>query len=66
MRIYESYIELKTNYSSVRTYTNYLNLHLPKDLYFDKEKFSHENIGKHYPPYFLHDDPLLPKKPILG
>jgi hypothetical protein len=52
--------------TSLPPYTNYLNLHLPEDLYFDKEKFSHENIGKHYPPYFLHDDPLLPKKPILG
>lgn len=52
--------------TSLPPYTNYLNLYLPKELYFNKENFSQGNIGKHYPPYFLHDDPLLPKKPILG
>ena len=38
--------------------TSFLNLYLPKNLYFDKEKFNYNNIGKHYPPYFLHEDPI--------
>lgn len=38
--------------------TNYLNLYLPQELYFDKKKFKYDNIGKHYPPYFLHEDPI--------
>lgn len=44
--------------TSLPSNTNYLNLFLPKDLYFDKEKYNEENIGKHYPPYFLHNDPI--------
>lgn len=44
--------------TSLPSNTNYLNLYLPKKLYFNKEKFNKENIGKHYPPYFLHNDPI--------
>ena len=44
--------------TSLPTNTSYLNLYLPKELYFNKEKFNKENIGKHYPPYFLHEEPI--------
>ena len=38
--------------------TEYLNLYLPKELYFDKDNFKESHIGKHYPPYFLHNEPI--------
>lgn len=44
--------------TSLPPYTNYKNKHLPKELYFNPEKFDEDNIGKMYPPYMLHDDPL--------
>jgi len=45
--------------TSLPPYTNYKNLHLPKELYFDQYLFNEKNIGKNYEPYMLHDDPLL-------
>uniref|UniRef100_A0A6C0J6T7 Hedgehog/Intein (Hint) domain-containing protein n=1 Tax=viral metagenome TaxID=1070528 RepID=A0A6C0J6T7_9ZZZZ len=44
--------------TSLPSNTIFLNLYLPKNLYFDKKKFNRNNIGKHYPPYFLHEDPI--------
>lgn len=44
--------------TSLPPYTNYKNKHLPKELYFNPEKFNEDNIGKMYPPYMLHDDPI--------
>ena len=44
--------------TSLPSNTNYLNLYLPKELYFNKKKFNIDNIGKHYPPYFLHNEPI--------
>ena len=47
---------------SLPPYTHYKGLHLPKGLYFNKEKFDEEHIGKMYKPYMLHDDPLPKNK----
>jgi hypothetical protein len=44
--------------TSLPSNTNYLNLYLPKEFYFNKKKFNIDNIGKHYPPYFLHNEPI--------
>ena len=48
--------------TSLPPYTNYKNKHLPKELYFNPEKFDENNIGKMYPPYMLHDDPIVYNK----
>ena len=41
--------------------TNHAQLYLPKNLYFDESKYNEADIGKHYPPYMLHPDPLIEK-----
>lgn len=46
--------------TSLPPYTSYRQQHLPKELYFDQSKFDEKNIGKNYPPFMLHDDPLPP------
>lgn len=45
--------------TSLPPYTDYLEQHLPKDMYFNKKLFNENNIGKNYPPYTLHDIPLV-------
>lgn len=44
--------------TSLPPYTRYRNQWLPKEQYFDQTKYDEKNIGKHYPPYMLHTDPL--------
>ena len=44
--------------TSLPPYTNYKNQYLRKELYFNPEDFNEDNIGKHYPPYMLHTDPI--------
>ena len=39
--------------------TDYQNLHLKEEEFIDKTKYNKENIGKMYPPYMLHEEPLL-------
>ena len=39
--------------------TDYQNFHLKEEEFIDKTKYNKENIGKMYPPYMLHEEPLL-------
>ena len=39
--------------------TDYLNFHLKEEEFIDKTKYNKENIGKMYPPYMLHEEPLF-------
>jgi hypothetical protein len=62
---FESHEVIYTNNfttTSLPPYTRFMGLSLPEELYFDKTLFNKENIGKHYEPYMLHDDPLLCNK----
>lgn len=52
--------DLKT--TSLPSITNYYNMYLREFEYIDKSKYNEDNIGKHYPPYMLHEDPLMIKK----
>lgn len=42
--------------------TEYNNSTLKEKEYFDKKNYKKENIGKMYPPYILHENPLFMKK----
>lgn len=42
--------------------TEYNNSTLKEEEYYDKKKYKKENIGKMYPPYILHENPLFMKK----
>ena len=48
--------------TSLPPITNYHNYSLKKEEYFDQSNYNEDNIGKHYPPYMLHEDPLFIKK----
>ena len=52
--------DLKT--TSIPNITSYFNLYLRENEYIDKSKYNKDNIGKHYPPYMLHEDPLMIKE----
>ena len=45
--------------TSLPSNTDYQNLHLKEEEFIDKTKFNKDNIGKMYPPYMLHEEPLL-------
>lgn len=47
--------------TSLPNITNYNNMYLRENEYIDKSKYKKDNIGKHYPPYMLHEDPLMIK-----
>lgn len=44
--------------------TEYNNSTLKEEEYYDKKNYKKENIGKMYPPYILHENPLFMKKII--
>lgn len=44
--------------TSLPPYTTFNNQYLSPNLYFDKSKFNADNVGKCYPPYMLHCDPI--------
>ena len=50
--------------TSLPNITNYYNMFLREEEYIDKSKYNKDNIGKHYPPYMLHEDPLMIKELI--
>ena len=50
--------------TSLPNVTNYYNMFLRENEYIDKSKYNKDNIGKHYPPYMLHEDPLMIKELI--
>ena len=37
------------------------NMALTKDEYYDKQNYKKENLGKMYPPYILHENPIFMK-----
>lgn len=47
--------------TSLPNITNYNNMYLRENEYINKSKYKKDNIGKHYPPYMLHEDPLMIK-----
>ena len=51
--------------TSLPNITNYYNMYLREGEYIDKSKYNKDNIGKHYPPYMLHEDPLMIKELIF-
>jgi hypothetical protein len=51
--------------TSLPNITSYYNLYLKEDEYVNKNKYNKDNIGKHYPPYMLHEDPLMIKELIF-
>ena len=51
--------------TSLPNITNYYNMYLREEEYINKSKYNKDNIGKHYPPYMLHEDPLMIKEVIF-